>query len=36
MHSHYFDEGNVFVNWVGYYIINVPIGYCMNEINDIN
>jgi len=32
---HYFDEGNACVNWVGYYIVNVPIRYCMDEINEI-
>jgi hypothetical protein len=33
VHLHYFDEGNACVNWVGhYYIVNVLIGYCTNEI----
>jgi hypothetical protein len=35
MHLHYFDEGNACVNWVGYYIVNLFIGYCMDEINEI-
>jgi hypothetical protein len=35
MHLHHFDEGNACVNWVGYYIINMSIGYCTNEINEI-
>jgi hypothetical protein len=35
MHLHYFDEGNACVNWVGYYIVNVSMGYCTNEVNDI-
>jgi hypothetical protein len=35
MHLHYFDEGNACVNWVGYYIVNVFIGYCTDEINEI-
>jgi hypothetical protein len=34
VHLHYFDEGNACVNWVGYYVANVSIGYCTNEIND--
>jgi hypothetical protein len=35
LHLHYFDEGNAFVNWVAYYFVNVSIGYCTNEINEI-
>jgi len=35
MHLHYFDEGDACVNWVGYYVVNVFIGYCMNEKNEI-
>jgi hypothetical protein len=35
MHLHYLDEGNACVNWVEYYIVNVSIGYCMDEIDEI-
>jgi hypothetical protein len=35
MHLHYFDEGDACVNWVGYYIVNVLIGYCIDEIGGI-
>jgi hypothetical protein len=35
LHLHYFDESNAYVNWVGYYIVNVSIGYCIDEINEI-
>jgi hypothetical protein len=35
MHLHHFDEGNACVNWVGYYIVNVSIGYWPDEINEI-
>jgi len=36
VHLHYLDEGNACVNWVEYYIVNVSIGYCMDEIDEIN
>jgi hypothetical protein len=29
------DEGNACVGWVGYDIINVSIGYCIDEVNEI-
>jgi hypothetical protein len=35
MYFHYFDEGNACVNWVQHDIINVSIGYCKDEINEI-
>jgi len=35
MHFHYFDEGNACVNLDGYYIVNVSIGICIDEINEI-
>jgi hypothetical protein len=31
------DEGNAScVDWVGYDVINVSIGYCTDEVNEIN
>jgi hypothetical protein len=35
MHLHYLDEGNAYVNCVEYYIVDVSIGYCMDEIDEI-
>jgi len=32
---HYFNEGNVDVNMVGYDIINVSIGYCIFQLDDV-
>jgi hypothetical protein len=31
---HYFDEGNVDVNMVGYDIVNMSIGYCIVQLDD--
>ncbi len=31
---HYFHEGNVDVNMVGYDIVNVFIGYCIVQLDD--
>jgi hypothetical protein len=31
---HHVDEGSACVNWVGYDIINVFIGYCIVQLND--
>jgi hypothetical protein len=35
MHLHYLDEGNAYVNWFGYYIVNVSIGYYTYEVDDL-
>ncbi len=35
MHLHYFDESNACVSWVGQYIVNVSIGYCTDEVDEI-
>jgi len=29
------DEGNACVDWVGYDIVNVFIGYCTNKVDEI-
>jgi len=31
---HYFDEGNVDVNMAGYDLVNVSIGYCIVQLED--
>ncbi len=31
---HYFNKGNVDVNMVGYDIVNVSIGYCIVQLDD--
>jgi len=31
---HHLDEGNACVNWVGYDIVNVSIGYCIIQLDD--
>ncbi len=35
MHLHHFDESDACVNWVGYDIVNMSIGYCIGELNEI-
>ncbi len=35
VHLYYLDEGNACMIWVGYDIVNVSIGYCMDEVYEI-
>jgi hypothetical protein len=35
MHVHYLDESYACVTWVGYDIVNVFIGHCIDEVDEI-